>query len=80
MNGIASILGAPAATGYRIIVTELGYSTAQTYSVTGQNTNPNPGNLTVTNNHTTLGTFAIDRLGTKTIQTWSQMQEQPEKC
>ena len=72
-SGTASILGAPAAAGYQIIVTSPGYSTAQTYSVTVQNTNPNPGNLTVTNNHTTSASFAIDLLGNKTVNTWTQI-------
>ena len=72
-SGTASVLGAPSASGYQITVTSPGDSTAQTYSVTAQNTNPNPGNLTVTNNHTTSATFAIDVLGTKTINTWTQI-------
>ena len=72
-SGTASILGVPAAAGYQITVTAPGDSTAQTYSVTAQNTSPNPGNLTVTNNHTTSATFAIDTLGTKTINTWTQI-------
>ena len=53
---------------------EPGVFDAQTYSTTAQNTNPNPGNLTVTNNHTTSATFAIDLLGTKTVNTWTQTQ------
>lgn len=73
-SGTVSILGAPQSTGYKISVTEPGYSTAQTYSVTGQNTNPNPGNLTVLNNKTTTGTFGVDVLGSKTIKTWTQIQ------
>jgi hypothetical protein len=72
-SGTASILGAPAASGYQITVTNAGYSTAKTYSVTGQNTSPNPGNLTVTNNNTTSATFAIDLLGNKTVNTWTQI-------
>ncbi|HVM73941.1 MAG TPA: carboxypeptidase-like regulatory domain-containing protein [Candidatus Paceibacterota bacterium] len=72
-SGTASILGAPAASGYRVTVTAPGDSTAQTYSVTAQNTNPNPGNLTVTNNNTTSATFAIDTLGNKTVNTWTQI-------
>ena len=72
-SGTASIIGAPAAAGYQIVVTKSGYSSAQTYSVTSQNTNPNPGNLTVSNGQTTTGTFAIDVLGSKTIQTWTQI-------
>jgi Tfp pilus assembly protein PilE len=73
-SGTVSVLGAPSASGYQITVSSPGDSTSQTYSVTAQNTNPNPGNLTVTNNHTTSATFAIDVLGTKTINTWTQIQ------
>jgi hypothetical protein len=72
-SGTASILGAPSAAGYKIVVTAPGYSTAQTYSVTAQNTNPNPGNLTVTNTHTTSATFVIDTLANKTVNTWTQI-------
>jgi hypothetical protein len=72
-SGTATILGAPSASGYQIKVTNPGYSTAQTYSVTAQNTNPNPGNLTVTNSHTTSSTFVIDLLGNKTVNTWTQI-------
>lgn len=72
-SGTATILGAPAYSGYQITVSSPGYSTAGTYSVTSQNTNPNPGNLSVTNNRTTSATFAIDLLGAKTINTWTQI-------
>lgn len=72
-SGIASLIGAPAGTGYAVIVSKTGYSTAQTYSVTAENTNPNPGNLTVSNGQTTSGTFAIDVLGQKIIKTWTQI-------
>lgn len=72
-GGTASFIGAPASSGYQITVTKSGYSTAQTYSPTAQNTNPNPGHLTVSNNQTTTGTFAVDVLGQKTIQTWNMI-------
>jgi hypothetical protein len=72
-SGTASILGAPSASGYQITVTEPGYSTAQTYTATAQNTSPNPGNLTVTTSNTTSATFAIDLLGNKTVNTWTQI-------
>ena len=72
-SGTASFIGAPASSGYQIVVTNTGYSTAQTYSVSSQNTNPNPAHLTVSNNQTTSGTFAIDILGQKTIETWTQI-------
>lgn len=70
-DGIATFIGAPAAADYQVTVTDTGYSTAQTYTTTAQNTNPNPANLTVTDAHTTDGTFAIDTLGSATIRTWS---------
>lgn len=73
-SGVVTLLAAPAASGYQITVTNSGYSTAQTYSAVAPNTNPNPGNLTVSNNQTTSGTFAIDLLGTKNIRTWTQVQ------
>lgn len=72
-SGTATLIGAPAGSGYSITVTEPGYSTAQTYSATSQNTNPNPGNLTVSNGVTTSGTFAIDVVGMKTVKTWTQI-------
>ncbi|OGG50237.1 hypothetical protein A2763_04645 [Candidatus Kaiserbacteria bacterium RIFCSPHIGHO2_01_FULL_54_36] len=70
-SGTASFIGAPAAAGYRIVVTKTGYSTAQTYSATSQNTNPNPSHLTVSNNQTTTGTFQIDVLSSLTVNTYS---------
>lgn len=70
-SGTASFIGAPASSGYQIVVTKSGYSTAQTYSVTSQNTDPNPGHLTVSNNQTTSGTFVIDIVSTMLINTYS---------
>ena len=72
-SGTAVVLGAPTSTSYQIIVTTPGYSTAQTYPTSAQNTSPTPGNLTVTDNITTASTFAIDVLGSKTINTWTQI-------
>lgn len=70
-SGTVTIIGAPAAANYQVTASQTGYSTAQTYSTGASNTNPNPANLTVTNNHTTTGTFAIDVLGSDTIRTWT---------
>ncbi len=67
--GITSFIGAPAASGYQITATKSGYSSAQTYSATAQNPNPNPGHLTVSNNVTTALTLSIDLLAQKTINT-----------
>jgi hypothetical protein len=72
-SGTASFIGAPASSNYQVSVTKTGYSTAQTYSTTAQNANPTPGNLSVTSNKTTAQTFAIDVLGSKTINTWTQI-------
>lgn len=69
-SGTVTLIGAPAAANYQVSVYEAGYSMAQTYSTTPQNTNPNPANLTVTDNRTTTGTFAIDVLGSDTVRTW----------
>ena len=58
--GAVSFIGVPAATGYQITVSKNGYSSAQTYSASGQNSSPNPGHLTIVNNQTTSQTFGID--------------------
>ena len=73
-SGTVTIIGAPASANYQITVSDSGYSTAQTYSTTPQNTNPSPANLTVTEAHTTNGTFAIDILGNATVRTWTPIQ------
>ncbi|MCE9541536.1 carboxypeptidase-like regulatory domain-containing protein [Candidatus Kaiserbacteria bacterium] len=73
-SGTIQFVGTPASAGYQISVTKSGYSTAQTYSATAQNTSPNPGHLTVTNNVTTSATFAVDVLGNKTVRTWTPVQ------
>ncbi len=70
-SGTVQFIGTPAGSGYAITLTKSGYSTARTYTATSQNTNPNPGDLTVTNNLTTSSTFAIDVLGSKTVQTFT---------
>ncbi len=72
--GSISFIGAPASSGYQIVVSKTGYSSAQTYPVTAQNTNPNPRHLTVSNNLTTSYTFAIDLLASKTIQTFKAIE------
>ncbi len=72
--GSITFIGAPAASGYQIAVTKLGYSSAQTYPVSTQNPNPNPRHLTVSNNLTTSYTFAIDLLASKSIQTFKAVE------
>lgn len=68
--GIVELPGAATSTEYQISVTKSGDSTAQTYAHTGGNPNPSPGYLTVTKDHTTTSTFAIDRLSTLNLTTY----------
>ena len=70
-SGLASVLGTPPGSGYRITVTKSGYSTAQTYSSSATNTSPIPAHLGVALDQTTAATFAIDLLSTKTIETFT---------
>ncbi len=63
--------GSPVASSYEITVTKSGYSTAQTYGVEGENTNPNPGHLTVEEGVKTTASFAIDLLADKIVKTYS---------
>lgn len=69
--GLVYLPGAATSTDYRITVTKDGYSTAQTYARDATNQNPTPGYLTVVQNVTTTGTFAIDLLSSLTIRTFS---------
>lgn len=75
VSGQMVLLGAPAAAGYEITVTRSGYSTEQTYSATGELTNPSPGHLTVSLNQTTQATFAIDVLSSFTVRTFREITE-----
>ncbi|MDO8576707.1 MAG: carboxypeptidase regulatory-like domain-containing protein [bacterium] len=70
-SGMASFIGATTTGAYQVTVTKPGYSSAQTYSVTAQNTNPNPGHLVVSPNQTTTGTFAIDLVSSISVTTYS---------
>jgi hypothetical protein len=69
-NGVAQFLGAPAASNYEVTVSKTNYSSAGTYSVEGENTNPSPGHLTVAEDQTTSSGFAIDVLGSATVRTF----------
>ncbi len=72
-DGTISFIGAPATSGYEVVVSKSGYSTAQTYAATVGNPNPTPRHLTVSDNQTTSSTFAIDVLGSKTIRVFKQI-------
>lgn len=71
ITGSVILPGAPTSTDYRISVSKSGYSSAQTYARDATNQNPTPGYLTVAQNQTTTGTFAIDLLSSFTIKTYS---------
>jgi hypothetical protein len=70
-NGLVYLPGAATSTQYTVSVTKAGYSTAQTYARTITNQNPTPGYLTVVQSQTTSSTFAIDVLGSITLNTFS---------
>ncbi len=70
-SGTVSFPGAATSSAYQITVSKLGYSTAQTYARDANNQNPTPGYLTVVQNQTTTGTFAIDQLATLTVNTFT---------
>ncbi|MBU1179084.1 carboxypeptidase-like regulatory domain-containing protein [Patescibacteria group bacterium] len=62
--------GAPTAASYKITVTKTGHSSAQTYDVTPENPNPQPGHLTILEGETTEASFSIDLVSTKTVKTF----------
>jgi hypothetical protein len=69
-TGVVFLPGAATSTQYTVNVSKSGYSTSQTYARDVTNQNPTPGYLTVVNNVTTTGTFAIDLLGNLTLNTF----------
>lgn len=70
-TGSVALPGAPQASNYKVTATKDGYSTAQTYDSTNQNPNPNPAHISVANQQTTTISFAIDRIGSLDVQTYS---------
>lgn len=68
-DGEATFIGVPEGVGYEIAVSKVGQSTAQTYDADAENTNPDPGHLTVVDSATTESTFAIDSLASLTVET-----------
>lgn len=70
-GGSVAFPGAPQASNYTVNVTKDLYSSAQTYDITSQNPNPNPAHISVANKQTTTISFAIDRLGSLDIHTYS---------
>ncbi len=70
INGQVLKFGSVAASDYEITVSKSGYTTAQTYPVSGGNPNPDPRHLTVLEAQTTVATFQIDLVSSKTVRTW----------
>jgi hypothetical protein len=64
-SGTVTLLAAPAASGYAVVVTNPGYSTDQTNT----GSNPTRSALTVSSNQTTSATFQIDALSSMTVLT-----------
>ncbi len=63
-------IGLPASVnGYHIVVTKNGYSTDQTYPISGQNPNPTKPDATIVNGMVTQVSFSIDLLSNLTIKT-----------
>lgn len=62
--------GTPPGSGYHVSVTKTGFSTDKTYSASVGNPNPSPGSLTVLENQTTSGSFAIAPLSTISIRSF----------
>ncbi|MBI5530950.1 MAG: prepilin-type N-terminal cleavage/methylation domain-containing protein [Candidatus Doudnabacteria bacterium] len=67
-------VGLPAAVNnYHIVVTKTGYSTDQTYPLTGSNPNPTKPDATIVNGQVTKITFAIDLLANLNIKTLNSL-------
>ncbi|HEC30505.1 MAG TPA: carboxypeptidase regulatory-like domain-containing protein [Candidatus Yonathbacteria bacterium] len=72
-NGQVMFPGSLVGSGYKIIATKTGYSTAKTYDADSANPNPSPGHLSVIEGETTVSTFQIDTLSSKRINTFEQI-------
>ncbi len=72
-NGNWVEVGLPdSANDYHIVVTKNGYSTDQTYPVSGQNPNPIKTDATIANGQVTKISFAIDQVSTLVFNTLDQ--------
>jgi hypothetical protein len=71
--GTAYFPGAPTSTAYHIVATKGGYSSAQTYTASTTNPNPNPRDLTVIADTITSATFRIDLLSDVTIRSFDEI-------
>lgn len=68
-NGIAMFAGAPARANYEITVTDVGYSTDQTYSASSSNPNPLTPHVAVLESEVSTMNFQIDVLSDLTVET-----------
>jgi prepilin-type N-terminal cleavage/methylation domain-containing protein len=72
-NGNWVEVGLPdSANSYHIVATKNGYSTDQTYPISGQNPNPTKGDATIANGQVTRISFAIDQTSNLTFNTLNQ--------
>lgn len=71
VSGAIAFPGAPPGSGYAVTVTKEGYSSAQTYAVTTENQNPNPGHASVVDETTTTLSLSIDKTGSLRLFTFS---------
>lgn len=72
-NGTALFSGAPASSGYEVMVTGTGYSTDQTYIATTSNPNPITAPFTVLESDISTLTFQIDLLSDIDITAYSNV-------
>lgn len=70
-SGAIAFPGAPPGSGYAVTVTKDGYSSAQTYAVTTENQNPNPGHASVVDETTTTLSLSIDETGILRLFTYA---------
>lgn len=63
--------GSPSIGHYQIIVTKNGYSSAQTYDITSENPNPDPGHLTILEGQITEANFFIDKVSSLVVETFT---------
>jgi prepilin-type N-terminal cleavage/methylation domain-containing protein len=72
-NGKWIEVGLPdSANSYHVVVTKSGYSSDQTYPITGQNPSPTKPNATISNGQVTQISFGIDQTSNLTFNTLNQ--------
>jgi len=73
IDGQVVFPGSPAGSSYEVVVSKTGYSTDKSYDADSSNPNPNPGHFSVIEGETTVATFQIDLLSSKTVNTFEQI-------